>query len=254
MKPLSLHDSVHVLDLPRALPGALLQLDGRQTAADLPCETDELGALFGYRIPEAVARGKALFWEGAPAEHIFQIVGGVLRLFRMSSEGRRVMVGFAFPGDVLSIAVKDHYLFTAEAVTPTRVRRISRERLAIQIAEQPKVATIVFDRMREELCAVHHQTLLLLCQTAEMRIVRFLLWIAHKNPGAVETGAEFALPMLRTDIADYLGLTMETVCRTMTKLRRNGLIVMRGPHKIRFPNPRLVKDVADLGDSRGEWL
>ena len=219
-------------------------------------EPDWTSEMFGARIPETAARGKALFWEGAPAEHIFQIVEGVVRLFRIFPDGRRVVMGFAFPGDVLGIAVKDRYLFTAEAVTPVRMRRASRERLSAQLAEQPQVAAIIFDRMRDELCAVQDQMLLLLCQAAETRIVKFQVRVARKSPGAIEHGEEFELPMLRTDIADHLGLTMETVCRTMTKLRRDGLIAMRGPHKIQIRNARRLLEAAgreETDDADEAW-
>jgi CRP/FNR family transcriptional regulator, anaerobic regulatory protein len=176
--------------------------------------------LFRGQPTETFAAGEAVFWEGDPAGHIFDVLEGVLRVYRILPDGRRAIMGFIHPGDVLGVSFQHRYLFTAEAVTEVRVRRFGRGRFISMVNETPALRPQLFAILCDEMSAAQDQMLLLGRKTAEERVVSFLLAIHRKSA----VGADIELPMSRLDIADYLGLTMETVSRMMTSLTRRGLI------------------------------
>src|SRR5271155_492321 len=187
-----------------------------------PVETaPTLRGLFKGQPTHAYSAGEAIFWEGDPAGQIFDVVEGVLRVCRVLADGRRAIVGFIYPGDVLGISVQSRYLFTAEAVTDVRVRRFSRGRFISLVNESPALRPQLLALLCDEMSAAQDQMLLLGRKSAEERVASFLLAIHRKSAA----GNDIALPMGRLDMADYLGLTIETVSRTMTNLILRGLIV-----------------------------
>jgi CRP/FNR family transcriptional regulator len=102
------------------------------------------------------------------------------------------------------------------------------------------------------MCAAQDQMLLLLHRSAEARVASFLLTVARKMTGTVGKGTEIHLSMSRTDIGDYLGLTIETICRCVSKLKSEGLITLQGPHRIILNKPRALQDLA--GDDDGSAM
>jgi CRP/FNR family transcriptional regulator, anaerobic regulatory protein len=200
--------------------------------------------LFMSRPCEKIAREQGVFWEDDAAEFVLQIVGGVGRSVRVFPEGDREVLAFVFPGDVVSLSFSDSYPFTFEAVTAIRFRRIRRSVLLWWAEQEPAIASTLIDLLRAEVRQVRSHAHLLSKASADFRIANFLLSVADRTPGALLGLAEFSVVMSRIDIADHLGLTMETVCRTVTKFRREGLIVTRGPHQVRLRDPNAVRRLA----------
>jgi CRP/FNR family transcriptional regulator, anaerobic regulatory protein len=214
-------------------------------------EKDEhlsLDAVFEGAAVESVASGRTLFWEGDKAEHIVKISEGLLRICRILHDGRRAIAGFASAGDVLGLSFKDRYLFSAEAITPVKVMKITRRQLDAFLHDWPCGPQLVCDHVRDELCAAQDQMMILVHQCAEARLAGFLCQMARKLTGDLSAGVEFDLAMPRADIADHLGLTMETVCRSMTRLRKTGYIGMKGAHRIRLSNPSKLIALAGTVD------
>jgi CRP/FNR family transcriptional regulator, anaerobic regulatory protein len=172
--------------------------------------------LFKGQPTETLSPGAALFWEGDNAGQIFDMLEGVMRIYRIMPDGRRAIIGFVHPGDVLGVSFQDRYLFTAEAVTQVKVRRFARGRFFALINESPALRPQLIAILCDEMSAAQDQMLLLGRKTAEERVISFLLWVRRKGARSEEV----ELPMSRQDIADYLGLTIETVSRTMTSLTR----------------------------------
>jgi CRP/FNR family transcriptional regulator, anaerobic regulatory protein len=184
--------------------------------------------LFEGQPTETFAAGEALFWEGDESAQIFDVLEGVVRVYRIMSDGRRAIMGFIHPGDVLGLSFQSRYLFTAEAVTKVKVRRFARGRFFAMINESPALRPQLFAVLCDEMSAAQDQMLLLGRKTAEERVVSFLLAIHRKSAA----GVEIELPMTRQDMADYLGLTIETVSRMMTSLARRGLIASGARHTV----------------------
>jgi CRP/FNR family transcriptional regulator, anaerobic regulatory protein len=203
-----------------------------------------LSDLFKGQPMHAYAAGEAIFWEGDPADQIFDIAEGVLRVCKVLSDGRRAIVGFVYPGDVLGVSFQNRYLFAAEAVTDVKVRRFSRGRFFSLISESPALRPQLFALLCDEMSAAQDQMLLLGRKSAEERVVSFLLAIHRKNG----VGNDIRLPMSRLDMADYLGLTIETVSRMMTSLTRRGLIAAPGRHTLTLRRPSVLREIAGSDD------
>jgi CRP/FNR family transcriptional regulator, anaerobic regulatory protein len=219
-----------------------------RNAAVLPDEpiqrAPSLQGLFEGQPADAYAAGEAVFWEGDLAGHIFDVIVGVLRVYRILPDGRRAIMGFIHPGEMLGVSFLDRYLFTAEAVTSVKVRRFSRGRFFSLVNESPELRPQLFAILCDEMSAAQDQMLLLGRKSAEERVASFLLAVHRKN-GA---GNVVTLPMSRLDVADYLGLTIETVSRTMTGLMRRGLIVATGRHTIALHRMSALREVAGAED------
>src|SRR5271169_5071071 len=162
-------------------------------------QSPTLRDLFRSQPTVTFAAGQALFWEGDDAVHIFDVLEGVLRVYRIMSDGRRAIVGFIHPGDVLGVSFQDRYLFTAEAVTQVKVRRFARGRFFTMINESPALRPQLFAILCDEMSAAQDHALLLGRKTAEERVISFLLCVR----GKCARGEEIELPMSRQDIADY---------------------------------------------------
>ena len=196
--------------------------------------------LFEGQHAEKLEPGEALFWEGDQAGQIFDVLEGVLRVYKILPDGRRAIMGFIYPGDVLGVSFQDRYLLTAEAVTEVKVRRFSRGRFFSRVNELPALRPQLFALLCDEMSAAQDQMVLLGRKSAEERVVSFLLSI-HRKCGPDN---EIELPMSRLDMADYLGLTIETVSRMMTSLVRRGLIAAAGRHRLVLRKLSVLREIA----------
>lgn len=179
--------------------------------------------------------GQPILHEGDPAEDLFNVVSGAVKLYKLLPDGRRQITGFLFPGDFLGIALNDIYVYTAEALTPVRLCRFPRPRLEALLAEIPALEHQLLGDVATELVAAQDQMLLLGRKTARERVASFLLRLAKRAERHGKPGNPVMLPMSRADIADYLGLTTETVSRTITQLRQAKVVEVanRGEIEIR---------------------
>lgn len=207
-----------------------------------------LEAVFSSRVLEFCHAGHSVFWEGDLASDAFMIGEGLLRLYRILPDGRRAITGFAFPGDVLGLAFHDRYLYTAEAVTDVRLRRFPRRRLHALAMDCPFLHNDILRSIAGELGAAQDQMVLLGQKSAEERVASFLLMNARRVGNGHAAPVSFDLPMTRLDMADYLGLTIETVCRAVTKLKQAGLVSMEGRHKVFLHNPAELSRFAGQDD------
>lgn len=216
-------------------------------ALGLTPEATTLEGLFAAQPAETFAAGQAVFWEGDASTHVFQIVEGCLRLYRILPDGRRAVIGFTFGGEVLGVSFQGPYLYTAEAVTPVRLRRISRRRMIEMAASSSgMLRQQLMDKMYEEMSAAQHLIIVLGQLSAEERVANFLVSAAQRTGADRRKPVAVELPMSRLDIADYLGLTIETVCRVFSKLKREGLIALEGRHHV------ILRGIATLLDLAGE--
>ncbi|WP_415444285.1 Crp/Fnr family transcriptional regulator [Acetobacter orientalis] len=179
--------------------------------------------------------GTTLVEEGSPATAFFNVTAGTVKLFKSLPDGRRQITGFADLGHFLGLTNSSTYSFGAETVDTVRVCRFSRAELENLLTDYPLFERRLLAEVTDELAQAQEQMLLLGRKTARERVASFLLarMVVHSTP---EQGEEaiVSLPMTRVDIADYLGLTIETVSRTISALRREGLIAGTDHHGIRI--------------------
>ena len=185
-----------------------------------------------------IAPGQTLFHEDDAAEEVFTLTQGMLKLYKLLSDGRRQIVGFLVPGDFFGLSFGRYYGFTAEAVTPTIVCRLRRAQFVELLGECPALEREVLSRATGELAAAQDQMLLLGRKNARERLASFLMALAHRRAPAAGTAME--LPMSRADIADYLGLTIETVSRTFTQFRKERLVDLPATHLVVIRNRAIL--------------
>ena len=171
---------------------------------------------------------QAIFYEGDPARHVFNVTEGTVKLYKLMADGRRQITGFLFRGDFLGLALNRSYAYTAEALEPTRLCRFDRAQIEALLDDFPRLERRLLEMAGNELVAAQDQMLLLGRKTARERIVSLLVLLAGRAERRGEPANPVALPMTRNDIADYLGLTTETVSRALTELRKSGLITLHG--------------------------
>jgi CRP/FNR family transcriptional regulator len=204
----------------------------------------DLARLSGITTVIEAAPGRTFIDEGEPANSFFNVTAGSAKLFKLLPDGRRQITGFVGAGHFLGLAVSDIYAFSAEAITPVRYCRFSRAKLRKLLDDFPLMEKRLLEVAANELVAAQEQMLLLGRKTARERLASFLLMQSRLGLPCGNARRRFTLPMTRGDIADYLGLTIETVSRTMTKLRAEGLIEMAAQNEILILNQTALESLA----------
>jgi len=193
-------------------------------------------------MPHKKAAGEILFSEGEDAGSVYEVTGGMLRLYKLLPDGRRQITGFATAGHLLGLAPEGICVYTAEALTEVTLRRYKRAAVERLIDEVPGFARRMLAATSQELRAAQDQMLLLGRKSASEKVASFLVMIAEQQARSGED--ELDLPMTRSDIADYLGLTIETVSRTLSKLKQAGLIALPTAVRIEILDRDRLEDMA----------
>lgn len=195
-----------------------------------------LGRLSAIVTRVGFAPEQVVFTEGQAVEQVFNVIEGVVRLTRLLPNGRRQVTGFIRPGSFLGLACGASYGHTAEAVTDLVLCRFRRDRLRAFLQEHPEMERRVLAKASGELWAAQSQMLLLGRKTAREKLTSFLLSWARSwrrpEPRANGSARAVELPMARSDIADHLGLTRETVSRILTSLVLDGTIDIPEPNLV----------------------
>jgi CRP/FNR family transcriptional regulator len=168
----------------------------------------------------------------------------MVRLYKLLPDGRRQIVGFLLPGDLVGLSAGDAYAHSAEAITPVEVCRFSRRRLDGLLDEFPAMHRRLLGIAASELGAAQAQMVLLGRKTARERIASFLLTLERRAAAVGLATEPLHLAMTRTDIGDYLGLTIETVSRTFSQLKAEGAIALPRPGEVRFLDRRRLAEAA----------
>ena len=209
--------------LPSGHPCQGCEVRDRAVCGVLDCARLEEFRNLGWTLK--LASGQALFHEGDPATRVFTLTKGTLKLYKLLADGRRQVTGFLHPGDFLGISVDDEHAFSAEALEESQLCWFPRARFDDFVEEQPRMERELYRMAAHELAAAQQQFVLLGRKTASERLASFLLLLAERSALSTGTGAGMVrLPMSRSDIADYLGLTKETVSRVMSALKRDRII------------------------------
>lgn len=203
-----------------------------------------------HRLSEAAtthtaAPGNSFITEGEAASAFFNITAGSAKLYKLLPDGRRQITGFAAVGHFLGLAVSDTYAFSAEAIDTVRYCRFSRRKLRLLLDDFPAMEKRLLQLASNELVAAQEQMLLLGRKTARERVATFLLAQSRLGLICPKPRARFELPMTRGDIADYVGLTIETVSRSLTKLRSDGLIEIPNQTEIVIRNRSGLEHIAE---------
>jgi CRP-like cAMP-binding protein len=186
--------------------------------------------LMGTRI--SYPRNVEIFGEGEPAEYLYKVVSGSVRSCKILDDGRRQVTGFHMVGEVFGLELDEEHQFSAEAVNDAVVLVVKRSAIIGLAARDADIARQLWAMTARELQRVQDHMLVLGCMGAKQRVAAFLLQMALRS----SRGDEIELPMSRQDIADYLGMTIETVSRTMTQLEKDAAIGLASARRIVLRN------------------
>jgi CRP/FNR family transcriptional regulator, nitrogen fixation regulation protein len=190
-----------------------------------PGTIELMGALMPF------ARNSEIYGENEPADYLYKVLSGTVRTYKVLVDGRRQIGGFYLPGDMFGLETGDEHSFSAEAITDCKIIVIKRSALMALAATDNEVARQMWQLTARELQRSQDHVLVLI-KSAQERVAGFLLEMADR---AAESEV-VELPMSRQDIADYLGLTIETVSRTLTQLEKAATIELPTSRRIVLRN------------------
>jgi CRP-like cAMP-binding protein len=176
-------------------------------------------------------RNGEIYGENEPADYLYKLVSGTVRTSKILNDGRRQIGEFYMPGDLFGLEIDSKHSFSAEAITDVKVIVLKRSAVEALAARDSDVARQLWAMTGRELQRMQEHILLLI-KTAQERVAGFLLEMAER----IKTANEVELPMSRQDIADYLGLTIETVSRTLTTLENSSAIALPSSRRIVLRN------------------
>jgi CRP/FNR family nitrogen fixation transcriptional regulator len=194
--------------------------------------------LMGARMK--FARNAEVFGEGEPADYLYKVVSGAVRTSKLLSDGRRQIGAFLLPGDLFGLEAGAEHRFSAEAISDTIVLVVKRSAVEALAARDSAVARALWTMAAKDLERAQEHLLVLGRKNAQERLVTFLLDMAAR----ASDQEKIDLPMSRQDIADYLGLTIETVSRTLTQLENSAAIELPSARCILLRNRRALRHLS----------
>jgi CRP-like cAMP-binding protein len=190
--------------------------------------------------PMSFSRNGEIYGEGEPADYLYKIVSGTVRTYKVLTDGRRQVGGFYVPGDIFGLETSEEHSFSAEAITECRVLVIKRSLLVALAERDHDIGRQLWAIIGGELRRVQEH-IMLLVKSAQERVASFLLEMAER----ISADNAVELPMSRQDIADYLGLTIETVSRTLTILENAATIELSSSRRIVLRNRTALRRLND---------
>lgn len=208
-------------------------------------EDDELKHLAARSTRFELHKGKSLILEGDPTDNVYNIIEGDVVLSRVSSDGRRQILGFLGQGDFIGLTLSENYHFSADALSPARLCRFDRRSIDELVERFPGM-----DRQVRRMGAAAVDAMLDLVfslgrKTAEERVATFLLHLSRKQGCPHNPAKDITLAMTRGDIADYLGLTLETVSRIVSRFRNDRLIRLLASNRIEILDSGQLEERAE---------
>ena len=222
----------------------------RYRAVCAKCAPDELSRLEEIKYYRNISAGQTLFFAGDPLEFVASVVFGVASLMRTMADGRVQMVGLLLPGDFMGRPNRETIDCDVVAETDMLLCCFRRRPFERLIEDTPHVGQRLLQMTLDELDAAREWMLVIGRKTAREKVASFLCLFARRTAGLTggSTGnsTKITLPLTRETMANYLGLTIETVSRQLTALRKDGLIVLDGSRDVEIPD--LVALMAETGD------
>ncbi len=189
--------------------------------------------------PVAFEAGRTILIGDEPADHLYLVASGIVRKSKILADGRRHIVDFLGRGEVFGLSETPVFSYLVEAETDATLVKVARATLARTIAKDPTLGPLMMTLAERRVAKYERKLVAMGCLCSVERVAHFLAWLADTvtltaprpacsapRPGAAAGERMVEIPMTRREIADYLGLTLETVCRAFTRLRELGLVVM----------------------------
>lgn len=225
----------------------------RHRAVCARCDADELATLEDIKYYRSFAAGQTVMWAGDQMDFVASVVFGVASLTQTMEDGRTQMVGLLLPSDFVGRPGRGKATYTVTATTDLMMCCFRRKPFEELISTTPHIAHRLLEMTLDELDAAREWMLVLGRKTAREKIASLLSIIARRDAvlqsSGVRSNLHFELPLTREAMSDYLGLTLETVSRQMSALKRDGVITLSGKRGVIVPDMRrLLVEAGDDSD------
>lgn len=229
----------------------------RHRAVCAKCDYDELLALEEIKFYRSFEAGQTIIWSGDRMNFVGSMVAGIATLTQTMEDGRTQMVGLLLPSDFVGRPGRDGAAYNVVATTDVVMCCFRKKPFEDLLNRTPHIAHRLLEMTLDELDAAREWMLVLGRKTAREKIASLLSIIARRDasltPGGMKDTVVFDLPLTREAMADYLGLTLETVSRQMSALKKSGVIQLEGKRHVTVPDmARLLEEAGD--DSDGGML
>tara|TARA_R110002096_G_scaffold47539_35_gene126849 strand:+ start:5208 stop:5954 length:747 start_codon:yes stop_codon:yes gene_type:complete len=220
----------------------------RHRAVCARCEEDELAQLEQIKYYRSYQAGQPIIWSGDQMDFVASVVSGIATLTQTLEDGRRQMVGLLLPSDFVGRPGRATAAFDVTARTDVVMCCFRKKPFEDMMVAVPHIGQRLLEMTLDELDAAREWMLLLGRKTAREKIASLLSIIARRDAGLHLKEASgkivFDLPLTREEMADYLGLTLETVSRQISALRKDGVISLDGKRHVTVPNFGVLLEVA----------
>lgn len=218
----------------------------RHRAICARCDDDELAILEKIKTYKTFEAGQPISWRGDGLSHFSSVVSGIATLTRTMEDGRTQMVGLLLPSDFIGRPGREEVEFDVTAVTEVTLCRFERKPFEALVEDIPHISQRMMEMALDELQAAREWMVLLGRKTAREKIATFLEMIVRRSTIPGQNVQQFALPLTREEIANFLGLTLETVSRQLSKLKKEGIVDLINRRHF------VVKDLSALHDASGD--
>lgn len=184
--------------------------------------------------------------EGETKHYVYQVEQGAVCLYRSMPDGHRQIMDFAYPGDFIGLGTSERHVLSGQAIGPARLRCIPVNAIRQLAVRNPDFCFRLYEALSAELTAARDLLATVGTRSATERVASFLVALARRNERSGFAANRIMLPMLRSDIADFLSLTVETVSRTFTRLKQRGIIDLPQSALVIINNREELEQVAGL--------
>jgi CRP/FNR family transcriptional regulator len=227
-----------------ASPGVKTKFPIWVSAEDhLPASLDEE---IGAGVVRRAGAKEHIFVSGDRRTHLYRVEDGLVCLYKLAPNGQRQIVRFCFRGDLFGLGAHSEHALGAQALQPSQLRCAPMADLSRKATMCPHLAAELYQALSDELARLQDHLLIVGQRSALERVANFLVGLSRQNARTGADPASLTLPMTREDIGDFLGLTLETVSRTLTKLRVAGLAEFHQGSQITLLNIGRLEELADV--------
>lgn len=199
-------------------------------------------SMHAFGVRQAFSRNEPIFIEGDVAQSVYKLSCGAIRLCRHTADGRRHIADFVLAGDTFGLTDVASHTFTAEALSEVTLTSYPKAQFNRLVASSADVRALLMTHLEDDLAIAQYHHFVLGSQNAKQRVVSFLMRLAARMD--VRSAERIDLAMGRQDIADHLGLTIETVCRALATLKSEGMVTVPNAHQLILNDMKALREFA----------